>query len=66
MKLTVNGEPHEHAGDGSLTSLLEELEIEADSVAVMVNGNVVHAARRAEFTLSEGDTVEILTFAAGG
>ena len=27
MKLTVNGEPHEHQGDGTIDALLDELEL---------------------------------------
>ena len=66
MKLTVNGEEYEHGRDGRLPSLLEELDIEAQRVAIMVNGDVIPAQQRAGVNLSAGDKVEILTFAAGG
>ena len=66
MKLTVNGEPHEHKGDGSVAALLDEMGSRPDRTALMVNGDVVPRARWTGVSLSDGDRVELLVFAGGG
>jgi len=66
MKLTVNGAPHEHAGDGSIDALLREVGAHPQRTAVMVNGEVVPAAERDAIRLVDGDDVELLVFAGGG
>jgi thiamine biosynthesis protein ThiS len=66
MRLTVNGCAHDHRGDGTLAALLVETGAADRPVAVMVNGEVVDQARRAGWSLREGDIVEILIFAGGG
>lgn len=66
MKLTVNGEPHEHRGAGTIPALVAEIEAELERVAVMINGDIVRRGNFDTVRLREGDTVEILTFAGGG
>lgn len=66
MKLTVNGEEHTHAGDGSITSLLEELGAHQAHTALMVNGEVVPSEHWKNTTLNENDEVEMLVFVGGG
>lgn len=66
MKLKVNGEPHEHAGDGSIDALLEELGANKAHTALMVNGDVVPSENWATTTLKENDEVEMLVFVGGG
>ena len=66
MQLTVNGESHEHNGKATVPALIEELQADAERVAVMVNGNVVRRQRFDSMHLKDGDVVEILTFAGGG
>jgi sulfur carrier protein len=66
MQLTVNGEEHEHRGDGTVSSLLEELGADRGRVALMVNAEVVARERRDGLLLREGDRIEVLTFAGGG
>jgi sulfur carrier protein len=66
MRLVVNGETYEHAGDGALLSLLEDLGADGDRVATMVNDEVVPKTRRAVTRLRDGDRVEVLVFAGGG
>ena len=65
MNLTVNGKSHEHNGDGSLLSLIEEMGAKPARVAVMVNDAIV-GKDRDSFVLTDGDRVEILTLAGGG
>jgi len=66
MQLTLNGESYEHTGDGTLLSLLAELEADPDRVAILVNGTVVPKTGREGVTLRDGDCVEVIAFAAGG
>ena len=66
MRLTVNGEAHEHEGDGTLAALLVEIGVEIGRVAVMINGEVIRGKDPNEVALEEGDKVEALTFAGGG
>jgi len=41
MFLTVNGEQHEHCGDGTIVALLEELGAMPEHTAVTVNGELI-------------------------
>jgi len=66
LQLKVNGEPHPHHGDGSLSALLSETGAHPERTAVMVNGRVVKKVDWAGVRLQENDQVEVLMFAAGG
>ena len=66
MKLTVNGEPHEHCGSGTIDALLEELGANKAHTALMQNGDVVPAADWISTKLKENDEVEMLVFVGGG
>ena len=65
MKLMVNGEAHEVAAT-ALAELLAALDYEGDWLATAVNSDLVHKANRAEFKLSDGDRIEILSPMQGG
>jgi sulfur carrier protein len=66
MKLMVNGETHEHQGNGSIDALLEELGANKAHTAMMVNGAVVPSEEWISTTLKENDAVEMLVFVGGG
>lgn len=66
MKLTVNGEPHEHKGDGSITALLEELEATQAHAALTINGEVIPSERWNTTCIKENDAIEMLVFVGGG
>lgn len=66
MKLTVNGEQHDHQGDGTVDSLLNELDANKAHTALMINGSVVAADEWNVTALKENDEVEILVFVGGG
>lgn len=66
MRATVNGEPLELPDGLTVRSLLEQLSLAFDQVAVERNGAVVKRARHAEEKLEEGDVLEIVTFVGGG
>jgi len=66
MNLKVNGECHEHTGDGTVAALLAELGANPEHSAVTVNGDLVFSKDWKTFKSSDGDTVEVLTFVGGG
>lgn len=66
MKLTVNGKTHEHHGNGSIATLLEELDANPAHTALMANGDVVPSSDWKTTTLKENDKIEILVFVGGG
>ncbi len=65
MKLRVNGNIIE-TGANTVFGLLEELNIKPERVAVEVNMKVLKKTEYRDFTLSEGDSVEIVNFVGGG
>ncbi|WP_027038935.1 sulfur carrier protein ThiS [Mesorhizobium ciceri] len=65
MKLIVNGEALEIDAT-TLAALLAALDHEGDWLATAVNSDLVHRANRAEFRLSDGDRIEILSPMQGG
>jgi thiamine biosynthesis protein ThiS len=66
LKLTVNGEPHEHKGDGALVSLLREIGTDPRQVAIAINDAVVNRQDIKSMQLVANDRVEIMVFAGGG
>lgn len=66
MNLQVNGEGHEHIGNGSVPALLAELGANPEHSALTVNGDLVFSKDWKIFKLNDGDTVEVLTFVGGG
>lgn len=65
MKLRVNGNIIE-TGANTVFGLLEELNIKPERVAVEVNMKVLKKTEYRDFTLSEGDSIEIVNFVGGG
>lgn len=66
MFLTVNGEKVEQRGDATVAALLTDLGAVLEHTALTVNGDIVPSACWRNFKLSDGDTVEVLTFVGGG
>jgi len=66
MKLQINGESHEFSTTLTLGSLLEELGMKHDRVAVELNRQIVARELWPSTRLSEGDQLEIVHFVGGG
>ncbi len=66
MNIMVNGEAKTLDDDGTISDLLASLELPSTRVAVEVNKQLVRRAEHAEHKLSDGDSVEIVTFVGGG
>jgi len=66
MEIRLNGKPREVPDGISIRRLLDELGLHPLRVAVQRNLDIVKRERYDEVVLEPGDTIEILTFMAGG
>ena len=66
MKLVINGEDREFTSISTLSSLVEQLGVKPDRVAVELNHELVLRDRWGATELSEGDKLEIVHFVGGG
>jgi thiamine biosynthesis protein ThiS len=66
MKLIINGEERSFENVSSLTSLLQNLGLKADRVAVELNREIVARGVWDSTSLNEGDRLEIVQFVGGG
>ena len=66
IAVTVNGKQREIEGEVDLARFLRALEIDARTVAVARNGEVVPRDQHANVTVREGDSVEIVRMVGGG
>ena len=66
VELTVNGKKLEATGGATITALLEELGINPLRVAVQLNQRIIKRELHENTVLQAGDTLEIITFMAGG
>lgn len=66
VELTVNGKKRTAADGATITTLLEELQINPLRVAVQLNQQILKRELYERTPLREGDILEIITFMAGG
>jgi sulfur carrier protein len=69
MEIVLNGQPREVALDpqsATLESLIEQLEMKADRIAVERNGEIVRRPEWSSTILVAGDRLEIVHFVGGG
>jgi thiamine biosynthesis protein ThiS len=66
MKLHINGEARDFASPLSLSSLIEQLGMKQDRVAIELNRNIVPREQWATTSLTDGDRLEIVHFVGGG
>ena len=66
MKIIVNGEEQEHNTPLTVTSLLQELNLRTEHVAVEINLKILDRSDFPTWNIQEGDKVEILSFMGGG
>ncbi len=66
MKLVINGEDREFNASLSLSSLVEQLGMKSDRVAVELNRDIVAREQWSTTILTEGDRLEIVHFVGGG
>ena len=66
MRIVVNGAPRVLDKERSVADLLAALGLEAETVVVERNGEIVTSARFCETGLVENDRLEVLRFVGGG
>ncbi|HEV2730488.1 MAG TPA: sulfur carrier protein ThiS [Terriglobales bacterium] len=66
MRIQINGEGRDCLDSLSVASLLEQLGMKRDRVAVELNRAIVPREKWDETGLSEGDRLEIVHFVGGG
>jgi len=66
VELTVNGKKLEATDGATIVALLEELQINPLRVAVQLNQRIIKRELYENVALQAGDTLEIITFMAGG
>ena len=66
MNVTVNGQIQKIAAGIDLAQLLKQMQLNADCVAVECNFHVIEREAFSATSLSDGDTLEIVSFVGGG
>jgi thiamine biosynthesis protein ThiS len=66
MMLTINGENREFHSISMISTLLDQLGMKPDRVAVELNRELIPRDRWAATELSDGDRLEIVHFVGGG
>ena len=66
MRVELNGEPKVLAEGTTLLTLIEQLSLAPERVAVELNRSVVRRADWPGVELSDGDRLEIVHFVGGG
>ncbi len=66
MELTVNGEPIQVTNVATVGDLLDHFRVQHQAVAVIANGDIVGRDIFSQFSIQDGDTIEIIRFVGGG
>ncbi len=66
MKLQINGEAQDFTPPLTLATLVDQLGMKADRVAIELNRAIVSRDQWTKTTLAEGDRLEIVHFVGGG
>jgi thiamine biosynthesis protein ThiS len=66
MRLQINGESRDFDSALTMDSLIEQLSMKQDRVAVELNHELVPREHWSVTSLSEGDRLEIVHFVGGG
>ena len=66
MQIKLNGETKDVADGTTLLSLVEQLSLAPERLAVELNHEVIRRAEWHAVTLSDGDRVELVHFVGGG
>lgn len=66
LEIVVNGEPRRLSSPATAADLLQQLGLDARTVVVEINRQIVRGPRLAETLLADGDAVELVHFVGGG
>jgi thiamine biosynthesis protein ThiS len=65
MKIRLNGEEYDTKA-GTVSSLLEEIDIVPERVAVELNLKIIKKDKYDRTDIKEGDEIEVVSFVGGG
>lgn len=66
MQVQVNGDPMELPDEATVAVLIDRLALAGKRLAVEVNEDIVPRSQHTEFSLSNGDKVEVVHAIGGG
>jgi thiamine biosynthesis protein ThiS len=66
LQILVNGEPRRLPGPATAADLLRHLGLDARTVVVELNRQIIRGPRLADTALANGDVVELVHFVGGG
>lgn len=66
LEVLVNGEPQRLPAPATAADLLRYLGLDARTVVVEINRQIVRRPRLGDTTLADGDAVELVHFVGGG
>jgi thiamine biosynthesis protein ThiS len=66
LEILVNGEPRRVPGPATAADLLRHLGLDARTVVVELNRQIVRRPRLGDTALANGDAVELVQFVGGG
>ena len=66
MKIFINGETKEIAGETNLSDLLEQFSLPSERIAVELNKQVVRKKDWETIKISDADRIEVIHFVGGG
>jgi len=66
MKININGNEKEFEQNGTLKTVIEQLQIEDKVMAAAFNMNIVKKENWENYLLEENDKLELLEFVGGG
>ena len=66
MQIQVNGEAMEFGAGATVSDLIQRMELNGKRLAVEVNEDIVPRSEHLQFSLSDGDRVEVVHAIGGG
>jgi len=66
IEINLNGEAFEVAGDASLSTLIQGLDLEGKRYAIEVNEDIISRSEHGTYFLKAGDQVEVVQAIGGG
>jgi len=66
MKISINGQMIDIPDSASVKSLLDTLKLKPETVAVEINLEIIPKKEYNNYTVKEGDKVEIISYVGGG
>ena len=66
IRVRLNGKDREVEEGLTITTLLESLELHPGMIVVELNKEILERDRYGDFTVGEGDSIELVHFVGGG